>query len=698
MCDRKKSGDMENHHADTRDAVRQLFDTVDAISVQGYDQERKVVYWNIGSEKIYGYSAEEAVGQKLEDLIIPEHMREGVVSAHRDWVTDGIEIPASELTLRNKSGQDVSVYSSHVMFRNAHDEYEMYCIDVYLGDVKKAQRQAVSKEELLNSVFESIPDLFFLLTEDGRIVECHAGDSRKLYVEYEQIVGKHMVDFLPEEVSAKFKASIAKSIAEGGVLSFEYYLDLPIGRIYFEARLSHLPGQKQVVVIARDITEANEAAELIRKQAYFDSLTSIPNRLLSLDRLSQMIKEMERSGEKAAVVFLDVDDFKKVNDSLGHDVGDKVLVEAANRLSSVVRDSDTVGRLGGDEFIVLMGALAESFDAVGTVEKLLGVFREPFTIDGRELILTTSIGVAVFPDNGESATDLLRNADAAMYQSKEAGRNTYSFFTKQMNAMILRRLEIEEQLYGALERGEFEVCYQPKINLRSGRIMGAEALLRWHSSVMGSVAPDEFIPIAEHTGLIVPIGKFVLAQALACLKEWGRASGQEYTMAVNLSPRQFRDQDFIDYVKQSLRTSGVAPERLEFEITEGVLLIGQACVDDILTGLHTLGIKLSMDDFGTGYSSLSYLRRYDFDLLKIDRSFVGGITTNKEDRDLVTATIAMAHSLNLEVVAEGVETADQLNVLCKLGCDVAQGYHFSKPIPARELMHYRLTDSCMVGG
>ncbi|MEP3589638.1 MAG: bifunctional diguanylate cyclase/phosphodiesterase, partial [Marinobacter sp.] len=338
------------------------------------------------------------------------------------------------------------------------------------------------------------------------------------------------------------------------------------------------------------------------------------------------------------------------------------------------------------------------FDAVGTVEKLLGVFREPFTIDGRELILTTSIGVAVFPDNGESATDLLRNADAAMYQSKEAGRNTYSFFTKQMNAMILRRLEIEEQLYGALERGEFEVCYQPKINLRSGRIMGAEALLRWHSSVMGSVSPDEFIPIAEHTGLIVPIGKFVLAQALACLKEWGRASGQEYTMAVNLSPRQFRDQDFIDYVKQSLRTSGVAPERLEFEITEGVLLIGQACVDDILTGLHALGIKLSMDDFGTGYSSLSYLRRYDFDLLKIDRSFVGGITTNKEDRDLVTATIAMAHSLNLEVVAEGVETADQLNVLCKLGCDVAQGYHFSKPIPARELMDYRLTDSCMVGG
>ncbi|MBJ6137635.1 bifunctional diguanylate cyclase/phosphodiesterase [Marinobacter litoralis] len=687
---------MENHHADTRDAVRQLFDTVDAISVQGYDQELKVVYWNIGSEKLYGYTADEAVGRTLDELIIPEHMREDVVTAHRNWVISGVEIPASELTLRNRNGEDVSVYSSHVMFRNASDEYEMYCIDVYLGDVKKAQRQAVSKDELLNSVFQSIPDLFFLLTEDGRIIDCHAGDSQKLYVQYEKIVGKHMVDFLPEEVSAKFKVSIAKAIAEGGVLSLEYYLDLPIGRIYFEARLSHLSGQKQIVVIARDITEAHEAAELIRKQAYFDSLTSIPNRLLSLDRLSQMVKEMDRSGEKAAVVFLDIDDFKKINDSLGHEVGDKVLVEAANRLSSVVRDSDTVGRLGGDEFIVLLGALAESFDAVGTVEKLLGAFREPFTIDGRELILTTSIGVAVFPDNGECATDLLRNADAAMYQSKEAGRNTYSFFTKQMNAMILHRLEIEEQLYGALERGEFEVCFQPKINLRSGQIMGAEALLRWHSSVMGTIAPDEFIPIAEQTGLIVPIGKYVLAQSLACLKSWG--DGQDYTMAVNLSPRQFRDPDFIEFVKTSLNASGVAPDRLEFEITEGVLLIGQGCVDDILKGLHGLGVKLSMDDFGTGYSSLSYLRQYDFDLLKIDRSFVAGITTIKEDRDLVTATIAMAHSLNLQVVAEGVETGDQLDLLHKLGCDVAQGYHFSKPIPANDLMDFRLVDTCIPGG
>ncbi|WP_100639690.1 EAL and GGDEF domain-containing protein [Marinobacter salexigens] len=673
----------------TRESVHQLFDAVDAISVQGYDQERRVIYWNKGSELLYGYTSEEALGGKLEDLIIPESMREGVIFAHRRWVVDGIKIPASELVLRNKNGQGVNVYSSHAMFVNERNECEMYCIDIDLADVKKAQAEAALKDNWLKAVHEATPDLFLLMKENGHIVNFHAGDFEKPYVNRDGIVGSNVVHVFPEKVASRFQAHIAQSIEKDCVASFEYELELAEGTSYFEARLRHLNSHRQVVAIVRDITEQYKASELIKRQAYFDALTSLPNRFLSLDRLSQMIKDMERQKKKAAVVFLDIDDFKKVNDSLGHEVGDKLLVEAANRLSLTVRKSDQVGRLGGDEFIVLLRSLNDGYDAVHVVENLLDVFREPFRIDGRELILTTSIGVAVYPENGNTATDLLRNADTAMYQAKASGRNTFSFFTKTMNDMIVRRLEVEEQLHGALERNEFEVYYQPKFDVQSGDMIGAEALLRWHNPALGSVGPDEFIPIAEHTGLIVPLGRYVIQQALRFLVEWRSLNERSYIMAVNLSPRQFRDKELVGYVEKCLRDENVAPECLEFEITEGVLMAGQSYVDDSLNALHRLGIKLSMDDFGTGYSSLSYLRQYKFDVLKVDRSFVSGITRNREDRDLIIAAIAMAHSLGLRVVAEGVETGQQLGLLRELGCDTAQGYYFSKALPAQAMLDFQ---------
>jgi predicted signal transduction protein with EAL and GGDEF domain len=354
-----------------------------------------------------------------------------------------------------------------------------------------------------------------------------------------------------------------------------------------------------------------------------------------------------------------------------------------------LRKSDTVGRLGGDEFIVLLRALADNNNAIDIAENLLKVFREPFKIDGRELILTLSIGIAIYPENGDCASDLLRNADTAMYQAKASGRNSYSFFTKEMNEIMLRRFEIEGQLHSALERNEFEVHYQPKFDVKNGSIVGAEALLRWHNPTLGNVRPDEFIPIAEHTGLIVPIGKYVVKEALRFLNEWESAHQRDYTMAVNLSPRQFRDKELISFIMKSLIDASIKPESLEFEITEGVLMIGNSYIDDALDELHKLGVKLSMDDFGKGYSSLSYLRKYSFDLLKIDQSFINGMTLNKEDFNLVKATIAMAHSLDLLVVAEGVEMRKQLTLLDELGCDLVQGYYFSRPIPAKELIDFQ---------
>ena len=350
-----------------------------------------------------------------------------------------------------------------------------------------------------------------------------------------------------------------------------------------------------------------------------------------------------------------------------------------------------MGRLGGDEFIVILRGLTDGGNALTIAKNLLNAFRDPFKIDGRELILTLSIGIAIYPDNGTNSTDLLRNADLAMYQAKALGRNTYSFFTQEMNITMIRRLAIEEQMHGAIERNEFEVYYQPQIDLRNNCIIGAEALLRWRNPALGDITPDEFIPIAEHTGLIVPIGHFVVKQALNFLCEWQNSQQAKYIMAVNLSPRQFRETELLGFVKNSLDEANITANCLELEITEGVLMVGQSYIDDALLKLHKLGVKLSMDDFGTGYSSLSYLRQYDFDVLKIDRSFIKGITENKADLSLVKATISMAHSLGLTVVAEGVETKEQVRLLSDLKCDFLQGYYFSKPVSDKQLIDYSLT-------
>ena len=688
-----KIDNMLIHQYVINDPLHQLFDAVNAISVQGYDEERRVIYWNEGSELLYGFSKEEATGKKLEDLIIPKPMREFVIAAHSDWIKKCIEIPAAEITLSHKNGSDVSVFSSHVMFTNQYNTKQMYCIDVDLTDVRQAQAQAIFKEHMLETIFEAIPDLFFLMKDDGTITDYHASNTNNLYVSPQEFIGKNMADILPEEVANKFRENIAKVVQQDGMISFEYDLSLPQGVVYFEARVRHLKQYNQLVTIIRDITEQYKSAQLIRHQAYFDSLTSLPNRFLALDRLSQMLIEADRNNEKAAVLFLDIDDFKKVNDSLGHEIGDKLLIKAANRLQQVLRKEDTVGRLGGDEFIILLKGLTEHHNALSIAENLIKTFREPFKIDGRELILTMSIGVAIFPENGSSYSDLLRNADTAMYQAKALGRNTYSFFTNEMNIILQRRFKIEEQMHGALERNEFDIYYQPLFDVKTQKIIGAEALLRWHNVALGSVAPDEFIPIAEHSGLIVPIGKYVIKQALCFLNEWQTAQQHSFSISVNLSPRQFRDANLLGFIKNTLLDMNLRPEHLDLEITEGVLMSGQSYIHEALAEINSLGIKLAMDDFGTGYSSLNYLRQYPFDVLKIDRSFIQGITLNKADCNLVKATIVMSHSLGLTVVAEGVETVEQLNLLAELECDVVQGYYLSKPLPAKQLLEFSISHS-----
>ena len=675
------------HQYILNDSLHHLFDNVQTIAVQGYDENRRVIYWNKGSELFYGYTKEEALGKKINHLIIPESMQESFDEKIVNWLELGIEIPAAEVTLHHKNGSDVCVFSSHVLFINEFNKKQLFCIDVNLTEAKDAQAQVVYKEHMLQAAFETIPDLFFIMNENGMINYYHVNTDQSLYVPPNKYIGKQIFDILPKNVSDKYRENIYTAIREPGITSFEYELDMPHGKIYYEARISHLPEYEQIVAIVRDISEQHNSAEAIRRHAYYDALTSLPNRFLALDRLSQLLNEAKRNNEKIGILFIDLDDFKKINDTLGHEIGDKLLVQSSSRLTEGVREEDTVGRLGGDEFVILLRHLNESKNALNITENLLKAFRESFKIDGRELLVTLSVGIAIYPDNGNSTSELLRNADIAMYQAKDLGRNTYSFFTQEMNVSMIRRLEIEEQMQGALSRGEFEVYYQPQVDCNTNTYIGAEALLRWYNPTLGNISPVEFIPIAEQTGLIVPIGKFVVQQALSFLKKWQIQVNKEMLMAINLSPRQFRDANLLNFIKESLINANISPSSLELEITEGVLMIGQTYIDEALKGLNTMGIKLSMDDFGTGYSSLSYLRLYNFDVLKIDRSFINGITENKEDLNLVKATISMAHSLGLTVVAEGVETKEQIDLLHQLRCDFLQGYYFSKPVPGNCLLN-----------
>jgi diguanylate cyclase (GGDEF)-like protein/PAS domain S-box-containing protein len=454
------------------------------------------------------------------------------------------------------------------------------------------------------------------------------------------------------------------------------------------AVVSHDPASHKPLRLCgtlQDITERKKQEEHILHQAHFDSLTSLPNRFLALDRLSQLINEARRNKRRVAVLFLDLDDFKKINDTLGHDTGDKLLTEAASRLQSVVRDTDTVGRLGGDEFIILLGSLFKPSNVQHVADALCNKFTEPFSIDNRELVLTASIGISIYPDDGENLSELLRNADTAMYHSKELGRNTYSYFTDEMNQGVSRRLLLEEQMHGALNRGEFNLCYQTKVEINSGRIIGTEALLRWCNPVLGDVSPIEFIPIAEDTGMIVNIGKLVVTEALRTLSKWQSMLNHPFTMAVNLSPRQFRDPNLVSFIEHALHQFELPAESLELEITEGVLMSGHNYIDDALNALNDLGVSIAMDDFGTGYSSLSYLRSYPFNVIKIDREFINDLTQDPRDRELVSAAIAMAQGLGLKVVAEGVETEAQLEYLSSWGCDYGQGYLFSKPVSHEEI-------------
>ena len=440
-------------------------------------------------------------------------------------------------------------------------------------------------------------------------------------------------------------------------------------------------------IIAHKQTEAKLAranAEL-EQFAYYDPLTGLANRALFQDRLPQAIGRVERNERLMGLMFLDLDRFKEINDTLGHDAGDVLLQSVAKRLEERLRRTDTIARLGGDEFTIILEGLSGVEEVAAIAQEILDVMDPPFTLEGHEVFVSTSIGIAIYPNDGDNTDVLMKNADAAMYRAKEHGRNNYQFYTADMNAKSVERLALESRLRRALEREEFQLYYQPQVDLNTGQVIGMEALIRWRRSDTSElVSPAEFIPLAEETGLIVPIGEWVMRTACAQNRAWQDAGLPPLRVAVNLSARQFRQDDLADYLAKVLKDARLAPQYLELELTEGHL-IEHSHAGATLAELKAMGHPLSVDDFGTGYSSLSYLKRFPIDTLKIDRSFVMDITTDPDAAAIANAIIALAQSLRLKVIAEGVETEGQLDFLRSKGCHEVQGYLFGPPIPAEQV-------------
>ena len=525
----------------------------------------------------------------------------------------------------------------------------------------------------------------FRIDEDGNIIEVNEQACASLGYTREELCALTVFDidptFAPEtwlEHRKQMRARGAGTIETLHRRKDGSFFPVEVTINYFDYE-----GQTFSFSFARDITERKQAEEQLRHQATHDELTGLANRTLLQDRLEQSIHYTNRSQRLLAVLLLDLDRFKIINDSLGHGFGDELLRLAAKRLEQAVREADTVARMGGDEFVVLLAEVAEVDDVGLVAKKILENLTRPYSLGGREITVTASLGVSLYPRDGADAATLLRNADVAMYRAKEEG-DTFRFYAQAMNKRIHETLEMEADLRRALERDELVLYYQPKVDLASGRIVGAEALLRWQHPQRGMIAPGLFIPLAEETGLILPIGEWVLAAACAQVRAWQAAGLPAVPVAVNLSARQFRKEGLALMVHHVLGDSGIAPRLLELELTESMIMREPLAAAATMQQLKALGVSLALDDFGTGYSSLNYLRRFPVDCLKIDRSFISDVASDPSASAVATSIVAIGHSLGLQVVAEGVETAEQLAFLRQCGCDSFQGYHFSRPVPAAE--------------
>jgi diguanylate cyclase (GGDEF)-like protein/PAS domain S-box-containing protein len=646
------------------------------------NSDGKVVYCNPSVSRILGED-----GNDIDNVAL--YLPDNIDELQQRCLADDASISEIETSINDRT----FLWT----FSAVKEQSIVHCYATNITKRKLAERARKESEGQYRLLFDSANDAIFLL-QDGMVVDCNHMASTMLALPRESLLGQPLTKFAPQHQpggkgSGKFFNERLEEAQAGLAQSFEWHCTGKSGNYFYsEVSLNRfdVSGTPWTLAIVRDITERKEAEEKLLHQANFDSLTELPNRLLAFDRLSQSIKQAHRIKRKMALMFIDIDHFKKVNDSLGHAAGDELLIEVSRRLMSCIREGDTAARLGGDEFLVILNDLGRILESEFVVERILSELAKPYVIDSRELFLSASIGITGYPNDSDDPTILLRNADTAMYLAKESGRNTYRYYTPELNKRAQARLDTETRLRKALDRNEFCLHYQPQIDIQKNKLIGAEALLRWDNKDLGLVQPDQFIPLAEDIGMMPEIGEWVLRQACQDALNWRLKVNLPLRVAVNVSPTQVQGKKFHQTVADIMEDYCVPSDLVELELTESLLIDDNPEVSQTLIALHEMGICLSLDDFGTGYSSLSYLKKYPFDVLKIDRSFVSNLIDNVDDAALCQAIIAMANSLNMAVVCEGVETEAQLDHLRSHGAQYAQGFYYSKPLPVTEFETFML--------
>lgn len=559
------------------------------------------------------------------------------------------------------------------------------------GVLQDITERRLTEEKILlaGKVFENSGEAIAITDIDANILDINRAFTRIYGYEREEVLGKNVRLLKSGRHERPFFEEMWGRLLSEGEWQGEIWDRRKSGDIFpkwmsISAVRDEQGKTTHYVAISTDITKIKQTEEHLYRLAHYDHLTELPNRNLFQDRLDQGLRLARRSDKQLALLFLDLDRFKTINDSLGHRAGDQLLLLVAQRLSGVLRECDTVSRLGGDEFTIILTNTKTATGVALVAQKILETLASPFTLEEREIFISVSIGISLFPSNGQEAEALVKNADIAMYHAKESGRNTYRFYSQEIDRMTAEQLGLENDLRRALERGELRVHYQPQIEISTGRICGMEALVRWQHPTRGLVSPGDFIPVAEEAGLIEAIDLWVLRTACRQSVEWLRDGLPPLCLAVNISPRYFLRSDLIAKVSEVIRETGIEPALLELEITEGTLIQGVEQTAETLRVLKELGVKIAVDDFGTGYSSLSYLNRLPIDKLKIDQSFLRGRELSKDNIAIISAVIAMAHSLGFQVLAEGVENKEALDYLLKKECDMFQGYFFSRPVTGDE--------------